>query len=103
MSNEHVLDGSEDLLLTVAWQGAHALENGFGFTNRAGAALLLFAAEKEIRRDTERFGELGELIGAKTRCFAFPVSDDALTDAELICELLLSQSGFEARDGDALA
>lgn len=39
MSDEHVLDSAEDLLLAVARQSADALEKGLGLADGAGAAL----------------------------------------------------------------
>jgi len=105
VGGEGVFDVGQNPLLSGARQFAHAFKNLARFADGPGAAFFFVApaAQKIVGGNPQGFGELAELIGAKTGGLAFPVSDDALSDSESIGQLLLSESGFEPGRGDAFA
>jgi hypothetical protein len=101
--DEHILNGVEDALLLGARKLTDLIEKLPGFADRSGAAFFTVAAEKIIGRNAERFGQTGELFGAKADGLAFPVGDDALGYAQLLGKLLLREPGLLAGFGNLLA
>ena len=73
VSDEHVLDSAEDLLLAVARQSADALEKGLGLADRAGAALGGGpCAEEFVGGNGKHSGLAGVVIGAEGAGAAIP-------------------------------
>ena len=73
LRNQHVLDGIEDALLSVARQLTDFLENATGFARRSAARLAPRRADHHfIGACAEDLRELGNLIGPQRDIAALP-------------------------------
>ncbi len=97
-------ENGENLFLLVARElgdGGKNLSRLTDGTGRCGASFGLRPSEQIIGGDVEGVREGVELIGSKGNGFTFPIGDDALSDARLGGQFLLSETGSLACGGNA--
>ena len=93
LGNER-LDNGDNLFLVVAWKPGDGIENLFGFTNRASAALLFYVAPQElIGGHAQDFCQVRKLLRSQRDRLPFPPTQNALTNAELVGEFALGHAG----------
>ena len=98
MSDEHVLDGAEDLLLAIARESADALEKSLGLADGAGATLGGGAGAEEFVGGNGKDGrKAGEVIGAEGAGAAFPAGIGLLRNPEFFGDLGLGEAGVLAQ------
>lgn len=104
VSGHEGLDHVHNFLLVMTRQLAHGFKDAARFASWTAAAPLGgLRTEQIIRGHSQGSGQLRQLFGAQRDRLAFPPTQRALRDAELVGQLALAQARFFACGDEAFA